>query len=170
MSQQQQATAPAPVQTSSWSGTQWTALLGLSFAVFMVSLDVTVVVVSLGRIQHDLGLSQSELQWVVTAYSAGICSVLLSAGVLADRFGRRQAFFFGLILFALASGAAGLADRPELLNVARAVQGWAQHCSLAVPARCWRKFFPGSERTKAFGVWGTVNGHRAWPSVRCWEG
>src|SRR5207245_7905032 len=106
-----------PVQTSSWSGTQWTALLGLSFAVFMVSLDVTVVVVSLGRIQHDLGLSQSELQWVVTAYSLVFAALLLSAGVLADRFGRRQVFFFVLILFALASGAAALADSVGVLNV-----------------------------------------------------
>jgi predicted MFS family arabinose efflux permease len=64
-----------------WTTTQWIALLSLSFAVFMVSLDVTVVVVSLGRIQADLGLSQAALQWVVTAYSLVFAAFLLSAGV-----------------------------------------------------------------------------------------
>lgn len=146
------------MKTPSWSGTQWIALLSLSFAVFMVSLDVTVVVVSLGRIQADLGLSQSELQWVVTAYSLVFAAFLLSAGVLADRFGRRKAFFMGLILFALSSGAAGLAGAAWVLNAARAVQGLGAALMLSSSGALLAQTFPGPDRTKAFGVWGTVVG------------
>ncbi len=96
------------MNTPAWSRSQWVALLSLSFAGFMVSLDVTVVVVSLPKIQTDLGLSLAQLQWVVTSYSLVFAGLLLSAGVLADRFGRRRTFFLGLALFALSSGAAQL--------------------------------------------------------------
>ena len=141
-----------------WTTTQWIALLSLSFAVFMVSLDVTVVVVSLGRIQADLNLSQAALQWVVTAYSLVFAAFLLSAGVLSDRFGRRKAFFIGLTLFALSSGAAGLAGAAWVLNAARAIQGLGAALMLSSSGALLAQTFPGPDRTKAFGVWGTVVG------------
>jgi EmrB/QacA subfamily drug resistance transporter len=153
-----QIMSPTPISSPAWSGAQWIALLSLSFGVFMVSLDVTVVVVSLGRIQHDLGLSQSELQWVVTAYSLVFAAFLLSAGVLADRYGRRPAFFFGLVLFALSSGAAGLAGSAFVLNAARAVQGLGAALILSSSGALLAQTFSGRDRTKAFGVWGTVIG------------
>lgn len=143
---------------SSWTAAQWIALLSLSFSVFMVSLDVTVVVVSLGRIQTDLGLTQTELQWVVTSYSLVFAAFLLSAGVLADRFGRRRFFFAGLALFALSSGAAGLAGTAWLLNTARAVQGLGAAALMSSSGALLAHTFPGPDRTRAYGVWGTVVG------------
>lgn len=137
---------------------QWIALLSLSFAVFMVSLDVTVVVVSLPRIQSDLDLSLSTLQWVVTAYSLVFAGFLLSAGVIADRFGRRRSFFIGLTLFALSSGAAGLAHTAWLLNLARGLQGLGAAFLLSSSGALLAQIFSGGERTRAFGVWGTVVG------------
>ncbi|WP_394782325.1 MFS transporter [Undibacterium sp.] len=146
------------MNTPAWSRAQWVALLSLSFAVFMVSLDVTVVVVSLPKIQTDLGLSLAQLQWVVTSYSLVFAGLLLSAGVLADRFGRRRTFFIGLTLFALSSGAAGLANAAWILNAARAVQGLGAAFMLSSAGALLAQIFPGPDRTKAFGVWGTVIG------------
>lgn len=146
------------MQQTKWTTTQWIALLSLSFAVFMVSLDVTVVVVSLERIQADLGLSQSALQWVITAYSLVFAAFLLSAGVLADRYGRRRAFFLGLALFAVASGAAGMAGSAWVLNGARAIQGLGAALMLSSSGALLAQSFPGPDRTRAFGVWGTVVG------------
>ncbi|MFZ6648569.1 MFS transporter [Undibacterium sp. TJN25] len=146
------------MNTPAWSRSQWVALLSLSFAVFMVSLDVTVVVVSLPKIQTDLGLSLAQLQWVVTSYSLVFAGLLLSAGVLADRFGRRRTFFLGLALFALSSGAAGLANTAWVLNAARAVQGLGAAFLLSSAGALLAQIFPGPDRTRAFGVWGTVIG------------
>ena len=147
-------------QTSltAWSRAQWIALLSLSFAVFMVTLDVTVVVVSLPRIQVELGVTLAQLQWVVTSYSLVFAAFLLSAGVLADRFGRRRTFFIGLTLFALASGAAGLAGSATVLNGARAVQGLGAALLMSSSGALLAQTFPGADRTRAFGVWGAVVG------------
>jgi EmrB/QacA subfamily drug resistance transporter len=143
---------------TSWSAQQWVALLGLSFAVFMVSLDVTLVVVSLPRIQADFGLSLSSLQWIVSAYSLTFACTLLSAGVLADRFGRRRSFFIGMFLFAGASAAAGLSDIAWLLNLSRAIQGVGAAILLSSSGGLLAQSFSGADRAKAFGVWGAVVG------------
>lgn len=148
------ADLPSPV----WTRAQWIALLSLSFAVFMVSLDVTVVVVSLPRIQADLHLTLATLQWVVTAYSLVFAGFLLSAGVLADRYGRRTTFIIGLALFAVSSGAAGSADTAWMLNLARGIQGLGAAFMLSSSGALLAQIFPGPDRTRAFGVWGTVVG------------
>src|SRR5215216_3992348 len=92
-------------------------------AQFVVVLDVTIVAIALPAVQADLGLSTTALGWLVTTYTLVFGGCLLAAGRLADRAGRRRAFVAGLLLFAGASLACGLAPSGPALLVARAVQG-----------------------------------------------
>src|SRR5919198_84892 len=92
-------------------------------AQFVVVLDVTIVAIALPAMQADLGLSTTALGWVITAYTLVFGGCLLAAGRLADRVGRRRAFVGGLVLFAAASLACGLASSGAALLAARAVQG-----------------------------------------------
>src|ERR1700735_5275694 len=101
-----------------------TATLLLScLAQFMVILDVSVVNVALPAIRSGLHFSEDNLQWVVNAYTVTFAGFLLLGGRAADLLGRRRVFVFGLILFALASLAGGLADDRTVLIVARLAQG-----------------------------------------------
>src|SRR3954469_12509029 len=89
----------------------------------MLLLDITIVNVALPDIAKSLDSSFSDLQWVVDAYSLGLAALLLTAGALADLFGRRTIFLLGLVVFTLASVMCGLSGTPLHLNLARAVQG-----------------------------------------------
>ena len=101
---------------------RWT-LLAVCLATFMLLLDITVVNVALPDIQRELHASFTDLQWVVDAYSLMLASVLLTAGSLADLFGRKRVFIIGLVLFTVASLLCGLAGSPTPLNLARGFQG-----------------------------------------------
>src|ERR671930_384521 len=92
-------------------------------AQFVVVLDATIVAIALPAVQADLGLSTTALGWVITAYTLVFGGGLLAAGRLADRVGRRRAFTGGLLLFAAASLACGLAPGGAVLLAARAAQG-----------------------------------------------
>src|SRR5579871_2516705 len=102
---------------------KWWTLMAVSVATFMLLLDITVVNTALPSIARDLHASFSDLQWVIDAYTLVLAAVVLTAGSLADRYGRRAAFAAGLVVFAAASLAAGLAPSATFLNLARAVQG-----------------------------------------------
>src|SRR5215217_3925407 len=99
------------------------ALLLLAAAQFVVVLDASIVNVALPSIGRDLNFSQENLSWVVNAYTLVFGGFLLLGGRMADLLGRRRVFVAGLILFSLASLAGGLAQSPEWLVAARAVQG-----------------------------------------------
>ena len=94
-----------------------------SFAFAVIQLDVTIVNVALSRISEDLGATVTELQWVVDAYTLGFAALLLSAGAVSDRLSPKRVFVAGLVGFAVASLACGLAPSPGLLNATRAIQG-----------------------------------------------
>src|SRR5204863_7899554 len=102
---------------------RWWTLAALSFSLFMIMLDNTVVNVALPSIRRDLGLGISELEWVVNAYALVFAVLMLSGGKLADQLGRRRIFLLGLVIFAASSLACGLASTAGLLIGARAVQG-----------------------------------------------
>ncbi len=89
---------------------KWWTLIAVSVAIFMLLLDITVVNVALPDIQRSLHSSFQDLQWVVNAYSLTLAAFLLTAGALADRFGRRMVFVIGLVVFTLSSAACGLAE------------------------------------------------------------
>jgi MFS family permease len=102
---------------------KWWTLAAVSLGLFMIMLDNTVVNVALPSIQHDLGLSLSELEWVVAGYALTFAALMLTGGKLADLLGRRLMFVTGLVIFTAASLACGLAGGAEVLIGARVVQG-----------------------------------------------
>jgi EmrB/QacA subfamily drug resistance transporter len=142
------------------SGTnKWLALALLAAAQFVVILDASIVNVALPSIGRDLHFSQDDLSWVVNAYVLVFGGFLLLGGRLADLLGRRRLFIVGLIVFAAASLAGGLAQSEGWLIAARAVQGLgAALLSPAALSLVTVLFAEGSERNKAMGVWGAVAG------------
>jgi EmrB/QacA subfamily drug resistance transporter len=137
---------------------KWWTLIAVSVAIFMLLLDITVVNVALPDIQRSLHSSFSDLQWVVNAYSLTLAAFLLTAGALADRFGRRLVFVTGLVVFTASSAACGLAGSPLALNLARAVQGAGGAMMFATSLALIAGAFHGKERGLAFGVYGGVIG------------
>src|ERR671917_1326174 len=108
---------------ASQNSTKWWTLGVVSVATFMLLLDITVVNVALPSIEEDLGASFTDLQWVIDAYTLTLAAVVLTAGSLADRLGRRRVFAVGLGIFSIASLVAGLAPDPTFLHVPRGLQG-----------------------------------------------
>src|ERR687898_906457 len=129
---------------------KWWTLIAVSVATFMLPLDITVVNVALPSIRDDLGASFTDLQWVVDAYALSLAALVLTAGSLADRLGRRRMFAVGLGIFSIASLLCGLAPDPTFLNAARAVQGVGGAVMFAVSlALLAQEFPPGRERGTA---------------------
>ena len=138
---------------------KWLALALLAAAQFVVILDASIVNVALPSIGADLNFSQENLSWVVNAYVLVFGGFLLLGGRLADLLGRRRIFMIGLVVFALASLAGGLASTEAQLIIARAIQGLgAALLSPAALSLVTVLFEEGSERNKAMGVWGAVAG------------
>src|SRR3712207_7315737 len=138
---------------------KWLALALLAAAQFVVILDASIVNVALPSIGADLQFSQDNLSWVVNAYVLVFGGFLLLGGRMADLLGRRRLFMAGLVVFALASLAGGLAQTEGQLIAARAVQGLGGALlSPAALSLVTVLFEEGSERNKAMGVWGAVAG------------
>ena len=138
---------------------KWWTLIAVSVATFMLLLDITVVNTALPSIQEDLNATFTDLQWVVDAYTLPLAALVLTAGVLADRLGRRRVFAAGLGIFTLGSLLAGLATDPTFLNLARAFQGVGGAVMFAVSlALIAQEFSAGRERGMAMGVYGATIG------------
>ncbi|HXW32438.1 MAG TPA: MFS transporter, partial [Acidimicrobiales bacterium] len=137
---------------------KWWTLLAVSIGTFMLLLDITIVNVALPDIQHGLHASFSDLQWVVDAYALTLSALLLTAGSLADLFGRRLLFTIGLVVFTLGSLLCGLSDSPLFLIVSRSAQGIGGAIMFSTALALLAQAFRGRERGTAFGVWGAVTG------------
>ncbi len=138
---------------------KWWTLLAVSVGTFMLLLDITVVNTALPSIEKDLSASFTDVQWVIDAYTLSLAAVVLTAGSLADRLGRRAVFAIGLAIFSVASLAAGLAPDATFLNVARAIQGIGGAAMFAVSLALVAQEFPaGRERATAMGVYGATIG------------
>jgi EmrB/QacA subfamily drug resistance transporter len=138
---------------------KWLALALVSAVQFMVVLDLAIVNVALPSIQVDLGFSQANLQWVMSAYALVFGGFLLLGGRAADLLGRRRIFFAGIVVFTVASLLAGLAWSESSLIGARALQGLG--AAVITPAALSilsTTFTEGRERNIALGVWGAVGG------------
>ena len=125
---------------------------------FMLLLDVTIVNVALPDIQRALHASFSDLQWVVDAYALTLAAFLLTAGSLADMYGRRLLYLVGLVVFTCASMLCGFAVSTLMLQLSRALQGVGGAIMFAVSLALLADAFRGKDRGVAFGVWGTVTG------------
>ena len=133
-------------------------LLTMCFALAMAMLDNTVVNVALPSIQKDLGAGFSQLQWIVDAYVLAFASLLLTGGILGDRYGRKRIFLTGLSVFTLFSLFCGLSSTPQQLIVARALQGVGGALLIPGTLSIITVTFPPHERAKALGIWAGVSG------------
>jgi EmrB/QacA subfamily drug resistance transporter len=135
----------------------------LAAAVLMIGaltdmIDVSIVNVALPTIGRRLGAGGTALEWIVSAYMLGFAAVLIVAGRLGDRFGRRRLFVLGTAGFGVASLVAGLSSSPNLLIAARAMQGVSAGIMTPQVLATFREIFPRSQRGAIFGVYGAVLG------------
>src|SRR4051795_444523 len=137
---------------------RWT-LAVVCAAPTMLMLDIAVVNTAMSRIAADLHTGLSGLQWVIDAYTLSLATVVLSAGSLADRLGRKRLFEIGLSIFTLSSLACALAQDITVLNAARAVQGIGAAIMFAVSLALLAHAFPNpKERAGAFAAYGAAIG------------
>jgi EmrB/QacA subfamily drug resistance transporter len=137
---------------------RWWTLGAVCVATFMLLLDITIVNVALPDIARDLRSSFADLQWVIDAYALSLAALLLTAGSLADLFGRRLLFATGLAIFTAASLLCALATSPLFLELARALQGVGAAAMFATSLALLAATFRGRDRGTAFGAWGATTG------------
>jgi EmrB/QacA subfamily drug resistance transporter len=137
---------------------KWWTLVAVCAGMFMLLLDVTIVIVAQPAIQAGLHASFSDVQWTLDAYALTLASLLLTSGVLADRYGRKRLFTIGLVIFTLGSLLCGVAANPLMLILSRSGQGIGGAMMFATSLALLGHSFRGRERGVAFGVWGGVVG------------
>ncbi|MEW1688872.1 MFS transporter [Streptomyces sp. NPDC091265] len=140
---------------------KWGPLTAVCLGTFMLLLDVTIVIVALPDMARALDASLSDLQWVIDGYALALAALLLGIGAAADRLGRRRVHVAGVVLFAVASLACGLASSPMALVAARGVQGVGAAAMFATTLPLLASVYQGKERSVALGLWGAVSGGAA---------
>src|SRR3954466_1005402 len=137
---------------------KWLTLVAVAAGIFMLLLDVTIVNVALPDIRQAFHASLSDLQWVIDAYALTLAALQLTAGSLADRFGRRLLFSIGIVVFTLGSLLCGLATGSTFLSLSRAFQGIGGAIMFATGLAIIANAYYGRDRGVAFGVFGAVTG------------
>jgi EmrB/QacA subfamily drug resistance transporter len=132
---------------------KWWTLGAVSFGLFMIMLDNTVVNVALPAMQRSLHVKTNELEWVIVAYALTFATLMLTGGKLADYFGRRRLFMIGLVVFTLSSLACGLSENAGSLIGARAVQGVGAALMNPATLGIITATFPPRQRGMAIGIW-----------------
>ncbi|HRD60545.1 MAG TPA: MFS transporter [Nocardioides sp.] len=137
---------------------KWWTLVAVCLGVFILLLDITIVNVALVDIQDDLDATLADLQWVIDAYALSLAALLLTAGSLADLYGRRLLFVIGTVLFMVGSIACGAAQDIFFLQLARAFQGIGGAAMFATALALIASAFSGRDRGVAFGAFGATTG------------
>jgi len=137
---------------------RWWTLGVLSLSLIVISLDNTVLNVALPSLRSDLGASGTDLQWIVDAYMLVFAGLLLTAGALGDRFGRKRALTGGLVVFGVGSGLAALSQDPAALIASRALMGVGAAFIMPSTLSILTHVFPAEERAKAIGIWAALAG------------
>src|SRR5205085_3141227 len=132
---------------------KWWTLFAVAFGLFMIMLDNTVVNVALPSIRQDIGISISELEWVVNGYALTFGVLLLTGGKLADMLGRRRIFMIGLVIFTASSFFCGFANSAGVLIAARVVQGSGAALMNPATLSIIVATFPPRQRGTAIGIW-----------------
>src|SRR6187551_3930018 len=136
---------------------KWWTLAAVSFGLFMIMLDNTIVNVALPSIQRSLHIGLSELEWIVNGYALTFAVLMLTGGKLADMLGRRRMFIVGLAIFTLSSLACGLAPNAHFLIGARVVQGVGAALMNPATLSIITATFPPRQRGMAIGIWAGVS-------------
>ena len=137
---------------------RWWTLGAMCLSMFMIMLDSTVVNVALPSIQKDLKTSVDQLEWVVNGYTLSFAALLVTGGRLGDIFGRRRIFMIGVVVFAVSSATAGLAQDPNMLVVSRIAEGIGGALMMPATLSIITDAFPAEERGKAIGTWAGISG------------
>ena len=137
---------------------RWWVLGVLSVSLLLISLDNTILNVAIPPLQLALGATTAELQWIIDSYVLVFAGLLLAAGALGDRFGRRRALLFGLALFGLSSLGAVLSSTSQQLVIWRALAGVGGACIMPATLSLLTYVFPAHERPRAIGIWAGVSG------------
>jgi EmrB/QacA subfamily drug resistance transporter len=137
---------------------RWWTLVVLSVSLLVISLDNTILNVALPTIEHELGASASDLQWIVDSYTLVFAGLLLTLGSLGDRFGRRVGLVVGLVVFGGGSLASALATSADMLIASRALMGVGGALIMPSTLSILTNVFPVEERPKAIGIWAAVAG------------
>jgi EmrB/QacA subfamily drug resistance transporter len=140
---------------------KWWPLVAICLGTFMLLVDVTIVSVALPTMAVELHASFSSLQWVLDGYAVALAALLMVAGAISDRFGRRRVYAIGLVVFAVSSLCCGLAPNAWSLITARVVQGIGAAAMFSTNTALLSVTYTGRDRGVAFGVWGAVNGAAA---------
>ena len=140
---------------------KWIALLAVCLGSLMLLVDVTIVNIALPKMAIELHASFTSLQWVIDIYAIALAALLLGAGAVADRVGRKRVYLAGLLLFAISSLCGGLAPGTATLIVARGIQGVGAAGMFATTIALINASYEGRDRGIAFGAWGAVNGAAA---------
>ncbi|HEX6021733.1 MAG TPA: MFS transporter [Solirubrobacter sp.] len=137
---------------------RWWTLAVLCLSLLVIGLDNTILNVALPTLQHDLDASSSQLQWIVDVYMLLFAGVLLTAGSLGDRFGRKRALTLGLVVFGLGSLGSALATSPGVLIAMRAAMGVGGAFIMPSTLSILTATFPAHERGRAIGIWAGFSG------------
>jgi EmrB/QacA subfamily drug resistance transporter len=137
---------------------RWWTLVVLCFSLLVISLDNTILNVALPTLERDLHATSSQLQWIVDSYMLVFAGLLLSAGALGDRFGRRRALTVGLAVFGLGSALSAMAGSAGMLIASRALMGVGGAFIMPSTLSILTATFPAHERAKAIGAWAAVSG------------
>ncbi|GAA4601529.1 EmrB/QacA subfamily drug resistance transporter [Actinoplanes octamycinicus] len=140
---------------------KWSPLIAVCLGTFLLLVDVTIVVVALPSIADKFGADYADLQWVLDGYALALAALLLGAGSLADRYGRRRTYLAGIGIFAISSLLCAVAPNEQALIAARVLQGIGGAAMFACTAALLNVTYQGRDRGVAFGVWGAVNGAAA---------
>jgi EmrB/QacA subfamily drug resistance transporter len=137
---------------------RWQALIVLATSLLVISVGNTILNVALPTIQEELDASSSELQWIVDGYMLVYAGLLLAAGTLGDRFGRRRALVAGLAIFTIGSVAAAVSGSSTALIASRALMGVGAAAIMPTTLSILTNVFPAEERPKAIAIWAAVAG------------
>ena len=140
---------------------KWSPLIAVCLGTFLLLVDVLIVVVALPAISADFRADYADLQWVLDGYALSLAALVLGAGSLADRFGRRRIYLIGIGIFAISSLLCAVAPNEQALIAARILQGVGGAAMFACTAALLNFTYHGRDRGVAFGVWGAVNGAAA---------
>lgn len=143
---------------TTWSKRKRATLIGVCVAAIMVPLDITIVGLALESIGQGLSANFAELQWAVNGYTVVFASFLLTAGSLADLYGRRRMLALGISLFTVSSLLCGFSQTPLMLDLFRALQGLGAAFVFPSCTAVLAHEFRGAERAKVFGILGSVLG------------
>jgi DHA2 family multidrug resistance protein-like MFS transporter len=154
----QELTSHEPIDAEDRDPRRWLILAVMSLGTLIVFLDLTVMNTALPAISLDLGATTSQLQWIVNAYVLALAGLLLFAGSVGDRYGRKRWMTVGLIVFAFGSAVGGLADDVSTVILARTIQGVGAAFVLPATLSIVTNTFERDERPKAIAIWTAVGG------------